>query len=121
MPLSLVKSRSDGKMRRGAMAGGWRHLRRLAHLMFRQAAGEQPNGHILTVPPVVNADSKKPVIGRAVVTGAVLEIEDLRACVLGLAGGVAPIHGDTVADEIVVLAVVLKERAGEVRSCEFFD
>jgi hypothetical protein len=67
------------------------------------------------------ADGEEAVVGGAVWAGAVLEVEDLGAGVLGLAGGIAPINGDAVADEVVEFAVVLDERAGEVHPGQFFD
>ena len=64
-------------------------------------------------------DGKEPVVGRAVRASTVLEIQDLGAGVFGFAGSIAPFDRDAVADEVVVLAVVLDERAGEVHPGQF--
>jgi len=64
-------------------------------------------------------DGKEAVIGRAIRGNAVLEVYDLGASVLGFAASVAPFDGHAVADEVVVLAVVLDERAGEIHPCQF--
>ena len=66
-------------------------------------------------------DGKEAVVGRAVRANTVLEIYDLGAGVFGFAAGVAPFDGNAVADEVVVLAVVLDEGAGEVHPGQFFD
>ena len=64
-------------------------------------------------------DGKEAIVGGAVRAGAVLEIYDLGAGVLGFAASVAPFDRDAVADEVVVFAVVLDEGAGEIHPGQF--
>ena len=66
-------------------------------------------------------DGEEPVVGRAVRAITVLEIYDLGAGVFSLAAGISPLDGDTVTDEVVILAVVLDERAGEVHPGQFLN
>ena len=67
------------------------------------------------------ADGEETVVGSAVGAGAILEINDLGAGVLGLSGSIAPVNGHAVPDEIVELPVMLDERAGEVHPGQFFN